>query len=44
MIIELNDQQAKFLQEYLKYEIENEQISNFAKKIMVDLLEQLAQR
>lgn len=41
MEITLTDQEARWLDEYLAYEVEHETLSNFSKRVIVNLREQL---
>ena len=41
MIIELTEQEADFIKEYFQQELENETLSNFSKKIMINIIQKL---
>ncbi len=41
MKIELADQEADFIKEYFEAELENEQLSNFSKKIMLNVISKI---
>ena len=41
MIIEITEQEADFIKEYFQQALEEETLSNFSKKIMINIIQKL---